>query len=68
MKILVEVSDSKAGFLMELLRSFSFVKAKPISATKARVLDEVNESVEYMSYIKQGKAKARPAKDVLNEI
>lgn len=53
---------------MELLRSFSFVKAKPISATKARVLDEVNEAVEYMSYIKQGKAKARPAKDVLNEI
>ncbi|PKP18199.1 MAG: hypothetical protein CVU05_14030 [Bacteroidetes bacterium HGW-Bacteroidetes-21] len=68
MKILVEVNDNKAGFLLELLRSFSFVKAKPISETKARVFNEVNEAVEYMSYVKKGKVKAKPARGILDEL
>ncbi|NCO56013.1 MAG: hypothetical protein GW876_11535 [Bacteroidetes bacterium] len=68
MKILVEVNDNKAAFFMELLRSFAYVKAKPLTAHKAQVLEELKEAVENMTLVNQGKLKARPAKDLLNEI
>lgn len=34
MNITLEVNDSKAAFVTELLNNFSFVKTKPISPTK----------------------------------
>ncbi len=36
MKILLDIKDSKADFVMELLESLSFVKAETISPAKAR--------------------------------
>lgn len=68
MKILIEVSDNKAAFFMELLRSFTYVKAKPISGYKAQVLEDLKEAVENMTLVNQGKLKARPAKELLDEI
>lgn len=68
MKLILEIKDNKAAFIMELLKSFSFVKAKPLSPYKEQVLDELKEAVENMTLVKQGKLKARPAKDLLNEL
>ena len=31
MKVLLDIKDSKASFFMELLKSFSFVKVKPLT-------------------------------------
>lgn len=36
MKILLDIKDSKAAFFMELLKNFSFVKAEPLKAGKAK--------------------------------
>ena len=68
MKLLVEVKDSKAEFVTELLESFSFVKVRIVSARKAKVLDGIREAVEELKLVKQGKLKARKAEDVLNEL
>ena len=68
MKVLLDIKDSKAEFFMELLRSFSYVKAKPLTPAKAQVLEELKEAVENMKLVKEGKLKARPAKDLLNEL
>lgn len=68
MKLLLDVKDSKASFILELLESFSFVKAKPLSPAKAQSLSELKEAVENMNLVKQGKLKARPVKELLNEI
>ena len=68
MKLLVEVKDSKAEFVTELLESFSFVKVRTVSARKAKVLDGIREAVEELKLVKQGKLKARKAEDVLNEL
>lgn len=38
MKFLVDIKDSKADFVMELLNNFSFVKAKPLSKKKGKVI------------------------------
>jgi hypothetical protein len=68
MKVLLDIKDNKADFIMELLRSFSYVKTKPLTPYKAQVLEELKEAVENMALIKQGKLKARPAKDLLDEL
>ena len=68
MKVLIDVKDNKAGFIMELLRSLSFVKAKPISSTKAQILEELKEAVDEMKLIKAGKKTARNAEDFVDEL
>jgi len=53
---------------MELLKNFSFVKAKPLPSHKAKVLEDVKEAVEEMKLIKAGKLEARNAEDLVNEL
>ncbi len=68
MKILLDVKDSKADFFIELLKNFSFVKAKPLSDYKAKVLEDIKEAVEEMKLINVGKLKGRNAEDLFNEL
>lgn len=68
MKAVLDIKDSKASFVMELLGSFSFVKVQPITGEKSLLLQEIKEAVDTVNMIKKGKLQARPAKDLLNEI
>lgn len=68
MKLLLDVKDSKAAFIMELLNSFNFVKAEPITPYQASVIDSVNQAVKEMTLIKEGKLHGIPAEDLLNEL
>ena len=68
MKILLDIKDNKAAFIMELLKNFKFVKAKPLTPYKAEVLEGIKEAVEEMKLIKKGKLKGTPAEDLLNEL
>ncbi|MEO6915610.1 MAG: hypothetical protein ABI151_08120 [Chitinophagaceae bacterium] len=68
MKVLLDIKDAKAPFIMELLQNFSFVKAKTLTPHKAKVLEDVKEAVEEMKLIKAGKLEARNAEDLFNEL
>lgn len=68
MKVLLDIKESKANFIMELLNSFSYVKAKPLTPYKAEVLEDLREAVENMKLVKEGKLKPRPAKELLDEL
>ena len=68
MKVLLDIKDSKAAFVMELLKSFSFIKTKELTKEKAQLIEEINEAVEEMKLIRSGKKKARNAEDFLNEL
>jgi hypothetical protein len=68
MKVLVDVNDNKGDFILELLNNFSFAKAIPISPEKAQLLEEIKEAVENLNLVKEGKIKATPAKNLLNEL
>jgi hypothetical protein len=68
MKLILEIKDNKAEFVMELLNSLSFVKTKPITDEKAKLMEEIKEAVENLNLVKKGKVKARPAKELLNEL
>lgn len=68
MKVLLDIKDQKAGFILELLKSFSYVKTQKLTSTKAEILEELSEAVKNMKQVKKGKLKARPAKELLNEL
>ena len=69
MKVLIDIrDDAKVPFIMEFLNSQSYIKAKPLTAYKARILEELKEAVENMALVKKGKLKARPARELSNEI
>jgi len=68
MKIILDVKDEKASFMMEVLKNFKGVKATQLTGHKADVLEGIKEAVEEVKLIKQGKLKGIPAKDLLNEL
>lgn len=41
MKILLDIPDNKASSLMDVLRSISYVKAKPLTDNKALLMEEI---------------------------
>lgn len=68
MKVLIEIRDNKAAFVMELLNSLSFVKAQPISDEKAELIEEIREAVKNVKLVKQGKLIAKPLNELLREL
>jgi hypothetical protein len=71
MKLLIDISDNKAAGFLELIKNYSYVKAKPISVPDAELLEEINEikkAFKNVEKIKQGKLKGRPAEELLNEL
>ncbi len=68
MKVLLDIKDSKAVHLMEVLKGLSYVKATTISDEKALLIEEIKESVENLKLVREGKQKARSARELLNEL
>ena len=68
MKVLLDIKDSKATHLLEVLKGLSYVKAKTISDEKALLMVEIKEAVEELKLVRQGKLKGIPAKQLLDEL
>ncbi|MGV3546377.1 MAG: hypothetical protein ACO1N4_04885 [Pedobacter sp.] len=68
MKVLLDIKDNKAQSLLEVLRSLPYVKTTTISDEKALLIEEVKEAVKNLALVREGKLKARPAKELLNDL
>lgn len=68
MKVLLDIKDSKAAFFFEVLKNFSFVKATPLTNTKAEFLQGLKEAVDEVKLAKEGKVKTTSLEDFLDEI
>jgi hypothetical protein len=68
MKVLIDIPDAKAPFVLEILHHISYVKTKPLTDNKALLMSEIREAVEEMKLIGSGKKKARNVEEFLNEI
>jgi hypothetical protein len=68
MKVILDIKDERAPFILEVLKNFKDVKAKPLTSYKADVLEGLKEAVEEVKLIKQGRLKGIPAKDLLDEL
>ena len=53
---------------MEVLKGLSYVKATTISDEKALLMEEIKEAVENLKQVREGKRKARSARELLNEL
>lgn len=68
MKVLLDIQDSKALHLLEVLKSLPYVKTKQLTNEKAQLMSDIKEAVEELSLIKKGTLKGIPAKDLLDEL
>jgi hypothetical protein len=68
MKVLLDIRDNKAQSLLDVLNGLPYVKTKTLSNYEADALEQVKIAVEELKLVKQGKLKARDAKDLLNEL
>jgi hypothetical protein len=68
MKVLLDIQDDKAAFVLELLGNLPFVKAKPLSEQKAQFLEEIQEAVNEVNLAKLGKLRPKPLSELLDEL
>lgn len=68
MKVILDIKDSKAAFVLELLDSLSFVKARPLLDEDAALVEEIKEAVGDLKIVREGKLEARPARDIIREL
>ena len=68
MKVLLDIKDSKAVHLMEVLKGLTYVKATTISDEKALLMEEIKEAVKNLKQVREGKQKARSARELLKEL
>lgn len=53
---------------MALLNDLPYVKTKPLTPYKAKVLEGIKEAVDELNLVLSGKLEARDADDLLNEL
>ena len=68
MKVLLDIKDSKAQSLMEVLKGLPYVKAETLTPYKAKVLKDIKEAVEELNKVRSGKLEARNAEDLFDEL
>lgn len=68
MKFVLEVKEDKVAALMAVLKDLPYVKSKPLTPYKAKVLEDLKEAVEEFNQVIAGKVEARDADELLNEL
>ena len=68
MKFVLDVKESKAATLLALLNDLPYVKTKPLTPYKAKIMEDIKESVDEMNLVLSGKLQARDADELLNEL
>lgn len=71
MKVLLDIKDNEAMTFMEMLKTFTGVKAESISKRDVDLLVEIKhikKAFKDLEKLKAGKLKARPASELLNEL
>ena len=68
MKFVLDVKENKAAALLELLNDLPYVKTKPLTPYRAKVLEDLKEAVDELNLVLSGKKEARNADDLLNEL
>lgn len=68
MKVLVDIKENKAAFILELLNSFGFVKTEVLTPEKEAIYSGVKEAVAELNDIKKGKKKSQSLKKFLDDL
>lgn len=68
----IAVPEQDYSLFLEVVKRFKWKVETKTPSTKAKdntiLLDEIKEAVDNINLVKQGKLKARPIEDLLNEL
>jgi hypothetical protein len=69
MKLILDISDNKTPFFLELIKNFDYISiVKQINEKeKSQHISELAEAFKDVKLHEQGKKKLKSAKDLLNE-
>ena len=69
-QITLRIPDNKVPFFMELIENLKFIKKVETEevTSKEQVLNDLQDAVEEVNQIKDGKKKAIPLSEFLNEV
>jgi len=68
MKIVLDIQDSKAQNLIEILQHLPFVKIQHIEDDKQVLIKEIKEAVQNLNQVKKGNTKPKSARELLDEL
>ena len=68
MTVLLEIKDSKAKALLEVLNGLPYVKTTSLNNKKSKLKVELIDAIKELNLIKQGKAKGIPIQKLLDEL
>ena len=71
MKLILDIPDNQAAFMLELLRHFPFLKiqnSEEQNAHKAQMLQDLSESIDEVKLIKAGVLKGYTLEEALAEL
>jgi hypothetical protein len=68
MKILLDIKDDKAPFIIELLNNFKFVKTQPLTSDKAEAIEGLRHAIQQVNDDKRGKIRLKSARQLLDEL
>ena len=68
MKVIPDIKDDNAEFVLELLRNLKFVKAQPITPYAIAILKHLKEAVEEVNEQKKSKKKVKTLSSFLDEV
>ena len=66
-QITLAVKDKKVAFFMQLIKNFDFIKVEEPDSD-AHIKANIKQGVKELNLIKKGKLKARPVKQLLDEL
>ena len=66
-QIVLAVKDKKVAFFMELIKNFDFIKVEQPDSDE-HIKANIKQGVKELNLIKKGKLKARPIKQLLDEL
>lgn len=67
-QIILTVEDRKLSFLLELLHNFDFVEIQTTEDSIEDIRNNLQQGLQEVKQLKQGKGTSRPAQDLLNEL
>ena len=71
MKIILDIPENKAAHIIQVLKSFRYIKAKRISNKAIMYLKEIEEmdkAFKHAELINAGKLKSRPAATLIQSL
>ena len=68
MKVLLDIKDEKALYLLEVLKALPFVKTTTLTLAKAKFLEEFQEAIQEVKKAKEGKTALKSLDTFMNEI